>query len=324
MWSWQGNLREMEKTDNHFLTVVFPLKHIMEMKVKSPTFMYIDVQTFKIRIRKLKWFAAAPIAFLFVAIVGIIDFFLDPETTFSIFYLLPITIAVFLSGRVLGIITSLLSIFFWLAGDFLSGWEFLSLQALSWNVLVLLGFYLLHTFIISWLLKTIKDIRVLSLRDPLTGAANWRYFREYADRMIKNSLRNKSPLTLVYVDLDNFKRLNDISGHAAGDEALRTVAGVIRRRIRPGDILARLGGDEFGLLLVDSSYGEAGEALSRIVEAVNLEIEQRDLAISLSVGAMTYRVPLSSLDAMITEVDELMYKVKQSGKNDINHIEARE
>jgi diguanylate cyclase (GGDEF)-like protein len=128
--------------------------------------------------------------------------------------------------------------------------------------------------------------------------------------------RHARPFTIAYVDLDNFKQINDTFGHAAGDQFLRDVSQQISRRLRVTDSLARLGGDEFVVLLPETDQAAAQLVLTDIHKSLQHVVADRDYKSTASVGAVTFH---SSGDAekMIAIADEAMYAVKQSGKNKV-------
>jgi diguanylate cyclase (GGDEF)-like protein len=282
---------------------------------------YIEIPGLKIKFRRPSWPVSALIVFFLVSIVSVVDYLAGPEPEFSIFYLIPITAAVFLGGWPGGLAACLLSAAAWFAADFPYGIKGGTWFAFIWDDVVQLGFFLLHTFIINWLLRTLREVRTLSLRDPLTGAANWRYFEEQAETLFKLARRNRSPVTFAYIDLDNFKKLNDSLGHQVGNEVLQTVAASIQSEIRPSDLLARLGGDEFGLLLDGAQSDEIHLVLARVMSETCRRLRERNWTVTLSLGAVTYRRPPDTVDVLIREADKLMYRVKRSGKNEMAYAE---
>jgi diguanylate cyclase (GGDEF)-like protein/PAS domain S-box-containing protein len=159
--------------------------------------------------------------------------------------------------------------------------------------------------------------KVLSSVDPLTGTVNARAFRDRAREEIDRSRRYGRPFTLAYVDLDNFKAVNDRFGHSAGDNLLRLVTDIIRKNLRTTDIFARVGGDEFAFLLPETDQVSAHAVLDKIRNKVASSLQEAGLPVTMSVGAMVYLSPPDSVDSMIRQADNLMYQAKYSGKNRI-------
>ena len=155
--------------------------------------------------------------------------------------------------------------------------------------------------------------------DPLTGLMNRRALTEQAERLLAAAVRHKRPLSLILFDLDHFKFINDIHGHAVGDEVLKETAALLQRLCRRDDLAARWGGEEFILVLPDADIGAAINLAERLRE----QLQQRslwagDAAIELraSFGVAALR-DQKSVDALIADADALLYRAKQGGRNRI-------
>ena len=122
----------------------------------------------------------------------------------------------------------------------------------------------------------------------ITGAANWRYFEEYAQKEIVRERRSKRPLTLAYFDLDNFKQINDSFGHDVGDDLLKMVAKIIQSQLRPSDMLSRVGGDEFAILLSETGYDGANIGLSGRLSSLCRILKFVDMALELPAGRLLF------------------------------------
>lgn len=153
-----------------------------------------------------------------------------------------------------------------------------------------------------------------SRRDALTGLENRRSFEERIDSLVEQARRHSHAMTLVAMDLDHFKKVNDLLGHAAGDEALRRVATVLRRQVRGCDLLARTGGDEFLLVLVETDLAAAQHLASRILRAVaSLDICAGSARLGLSIGLCQWSPDLSRT-AWLERADEILYQAKAAGR----------
>jgi diguanylate cyclase (GGDEF)-like protein len=159
---------------------------------------------------------------------------------------------------------------------------------------------------------------VLARTDSLTGVANGRSFSDRAGLELALSRRTGSPLTMVYLDLDRFKQINDTVGHTEGDRLLRAVAQVLAHRLRATDLVARLGGDEFGVLLPNTDAAEAPEVLESLSQAVR-EAVDGSWEVGCTIGAVTFRRAPESVDFMVRTADAEMYRGKRAGRGRIQH-----
>ena len=225
----------------------------------------------------------------------------------SLLYVAPVALAAWKAGRRSALLQAFSSAGLWLAVDRLSPGRQPALEVSLWNALMQMGFFVVLGLALSDLRATLDHERSLARTDPLTGAANARAFREAAEVEMARARRTGRPLTLVYLDLDNFKRVNDGQGHAAGDALLKTFAEAARGRLRATDVLARIGGDEFAILLPDAGLEDARKPL----EALRTALPE----VPFSAGASTFVQAPGSVDEMLRKADALMYSVKSGGKN---------
>jgi len=150
--------------------------------------------------------------------------------------------------------------------------------------------------------------------DPLTGLANRSLFMEMAAHNVEASKRTGAPLSVLFIDLDGFKQVNDTLGHEAGDQLLCTVAERLKAAVRSSDVVARMGGDEFAMLLpgVDAdASGELAFKLSRSL-AEPYEVRGRAMRISASIGAASYPQSGASAHELVNRADESMYRMKSA------------
>ncbi len=149
--------------------------------------------------------------------------------------------------------------------------------------------------------------------DPLTGIGNRRLLERLLEYEVLRHRRNGLPLTVLVLDLDGFKAVNDTLGHQAGDEVLRTVAQVLRATAREQDTLARQGGDEFCLIAPETD-AEAGEALARRVKGALREVVASGLPLSASIGVATFPQDASSAELLLAQADARQRADKQAGR----------
>jgi len=252
-------------------------------------------------------------------IVGVIDSLTGFELSVSFFYLIPITMIAWVFGRKRGLAFSVLSAIVWLASDLLSGHEYSNSAIGVWNTMIRFGFYSVVAILLAELKHLLEEERILANTDPLTGALNRRSFNQIAEKKMIVSEVNRRPYTMVYIDLDNFKAVNDILGHATGDLVLKTVVDMVQKEIRSTDFLARLGGDEFAILLTDIDQEHAESIVQRLQSALLEKMETNDWGITFSIGVLTVLSMPESADKLVSLTDALMYEVKVKGKNAIQY-----
>jgi diguanylate cyclase (GGDEF)-like protein/PAS domain S-box-containing protein len=161
-----------------------------------------------------------------------------------------------------------------------------------------------------------EKLQTLSLTDALTGLMNRRALEESLERELARSVRSRSQLCLLMIDLDNFKSFNDSFGHIPGDEALRRIAILMQEGTRKGDLLARYGGEEFLVILPDTSAIEAIPIARRLCEAVEASAwELRPLTTSIGVATLDGRNLTST--SFLDEADRALYAAKRRGRNQV-------
>ncbi len=256
--------------------------------------------------------------FALVAVIGFLDYATGPELSFTIFYLVPIALGAWWGGFAQGILLSMACALSWQLVEISEGSSIGPVIQL-WNGIARFGVFVITSSLLSRLRVSLFLEKKLARSDPLTGAANGRTFYEAVAQTVERMMRTEQPLTLAYLDLDNFKWLNDNLGHSAGDEALCNLVRTIHHSIRATDLLARLGGDEFALLLPECGDAEAIAILERIQQRFAEEMRKKLWPVTISIGATTFPQPIRDVDAMVRRVDELMYEAKKAGKNRIVH-----
>ena len=255
---------------------------------------------------------------LVVALIGLLDGGTDARLSFSFLYLLPVVACAWCGGFSQGVLVTGAGALAWHLVDLMEN-PALPPAFRAWNFAIRFGVLALAAWLASRLRVSILWERFLARTDALTGAANGRTFYEAAAAEAERSRRAGRPLTLAYLDLDDFKQLNDRQGHAAGDQALRCVVQTAQLHLRSSDVLARLGGDEFALLLPETGAEGSLALLGRLREALGRELARGGWAVTVSVGAVTFARPPADVDRMVQRVDALMYTAKRQGKARMEH-----
>ncbi|MEZ4287641.1 MAG: GGDEF domain-containing protein [Polyangiales bacterium] len=237
-------------------------------------------------------------------------------------YYIPIAVAALMVSRTAGFALAALSSLFWVISIHLGGTTW-SAGVFAFNTITQMISFGLIAFLVASIAHRYEVERQLGHTDSLTALPNSRSFYALAEVLIAGAHRRGRPFTIAYVDLDNFKHVNDTRGHLEGDQALRTAADVFRRAMRSSDVAARLGGDEFALLLPDTGPDQAKIALERFNEMVEDAMKENGWAITASIGALSFMEPPSSVEAAVHEADLVMYRAKQGGKNRV-HLEVVE
>jgi diguanylate cyclase (GGDEF)-like protein len=256
-----------------------------------------------------------------VLVLWIIDYVTGPDFSFVVFYLFPVFLVTWFAGKQAGIAISLMSGIAWFVADMLTATADGSGAIPYLNLVTKLGFFLVVNFTISSLKVSLEREREMARTDYLTRVANSRYFAEIASNEIKRAGRYLHPFTVAYLDIDDFKSVNDRWGHSTGDQLLALVAETIRSNIRATDSIARLGGDEFVFLLPETGYDAASVVIQKVNQSLQAAMGRKGWPVTFSIGVVTFRTPPDSVDGMIRVADAFMYSVKHSGKNRIQHQE---
>jgi diguanylate cyclase (GGDEF)-like protein len=169
--------------------------------------------------------------------------------------------------------------------------------------------------------QLLRRVAAQANTDALTGLPNRRTFEDTWRRMVTRAERNQSPLALMVMDIDHFKRVNDTHGHAAGDEALRVLGWALKNHLRPGDLCARWGGEEFILALPGATPEVArmrAEDLLKMPLTYGENGSGEPLAVTLSVGLTDWRRGDATPFATIARADAALYDAKRDGRHRVN------
>jgi diguanylate cyclase (GGDEF)-like protein len=225
---------------------------------------------------------------------------------------IPIILVTWFGGLWVGIMTSVAGTIVILSTDLVTG-----SSTSYWDTGVRLGCFLMLTSVLSALKSYLEHEREFGRIDFLTGISNRRSFTELAEMEIHRARRYHHPFTVIYIDLDDFKMVNDRFGHAMGDKLLRSLAQALHKKIRTTDLVARLGGDEFGILLPETGPEIAELIVRRLRDVGASPMQKKGWPMPFSMGVVTFLEPPVSVDEMLITSDTVMYAAKKNGKHGI-------
>lgn len=250
-----------------------------------------------------------------VAVVGAVDYLTGYELSVDFFYLLPVAIASWYAGRGATVSITALSCVVLYAADVGAGHVYTNPAIPLWNALIRFMIFVVNGLLLVALRESLFRQRELARTDALTGVCGRRAFEERLEYDLSLARRSGRPLTVAFLDLDDFKVLNDTRGHIAGDQALRATALAMQSATRHVDMVARLGGDEFALVLPDTPSPGAKEVVAKLMRGVKEALGPVAPELTCSVGVITFESATPQLEEAVRAADALMYQAKRDGKN---------
>ncbi len=172
---------------------------------------------------------------------------------------------------------------------------------------------------LSQLRHTHSQLEQLATQDPLTNVLNARAFSHELAQELSRNRRYGRPLALIYLDLDDFKSINDAHGHATGDAVLRLVADAMRSAVRQADIVGRLGGDEFAVLMPETDGDVAHAAATRLVTGIRT-VFRGTPSVTASIGVLAVSGTEAGTDELLRKADQAMYAAKRAGKDRVVQV----
>lgn len=259
----------------------------------------------------------AALSLVFISCVAVADYVTRYETAVSLLYMVPIILSAWFSWVFVSVPIALLS------GISDSVLTYIHVRSCSSTNILNSGiqsiFFIVFTFVLLALKHLQGRLKILSVTDPLTQAVNSRYFFEIGNAEIHRAHRYGHPFSLIYMDIDNFKAINDTLRHSAGDVLLREITEKVKGVIRKVDTMARLGGDEFAILLPETGWDGVRAAVVRIQNSL---LDMKVLSgkpVTFSIGVITNAGRLCAFDELIKIADGLMYEAKHSGRNMVKY-----
>lgn len=264
-----------------------------------------------------RWQRVLRVGLITLLIAGIawLDFVSGPDVHLFVFYLMPILLVTNGLGQVAGILMSILCVacnvaIAWFVNPGFAVPDLVTAAArLLMSVLVVIAWGRLQTMG--------RALAELSLTDPLTGLQNRRACVLRGDVELARMRRSGECLSLMYIDLDNFKSVNDSHGHKGGDRVLRATAEGLREFLRRSDLAVRIGGDEFAVIL-PATGRDGGRRLGEEVRScLRLLYIKEGVAVTASVGVATFYTAPESFEEVLHFSDQLMYQIKRNGKDGV-------
>jgi diguanylate cyclase (GGDEF)-like protein len=253
-------------------------------------------------------------AFALIVVVGVIDYLTGFQTSFAPLYMVPVAVIAWFSGRTIGVIAAFVAGVVQLSFDLAAAGSTRFFAGIAWNAasVVLLASFMAVT--LALLHSVLDQESDLARTDPTTEVSNARGFGEQLAAEMARSRRYGRPFSVAYIDLDDFKQVNDRLGHDAGDRLLRSAGRCIREALRESDTIGRLGGDEFAVLFPETGSEAAVAVGEKLLGALADLSAGEDWRVGASVGIATYEVPPESGDQVLGRADHLMYEAKRAGK----------
>lgn len=262
-------------------------------------------------------------AALLFAGIAFLDWLTPIGLSLAVFHVIPVFLAAWLVGRRTGLAFASASAVSWLLSDALHPGALTPPRLLGWE----LGVRVLFFVVISELVHALRVARDLvheeARTDALTGLLNRRAFYERAEEEIGRATRSGAPLVLAYLDVDDFKSVNDLFGHETGDRVLVALGRALSGNVRGGDVVARLGGDEFAVLFPDAHALAVAAIAAQLEAAVASELGTLDVTVGFSIGLATWSSSFQELDDFLRSADSGMYRVKARRRQDDPDQSAR-
>lgn len=246
--------------------------------------------------------------------VSLLDWIASTELYLSFFYLFPIGFTTWYAGRRSGQVIALLGAANWAVDNHVH-----LRHALFWNTLSTFTVFLTITMLVGKVREMWEKERNQSRLDDLTGLVNSRAFMETLSYEVERFKRGSSTFSVGYVDLDEFKVVNDRYGHQKGDELLKSVAEIFRNSLRKTDVVARMGGDEFAIFFPGTQSDSIRQVMEKVRALFLATMEKNRWPTTFSMGVVTFHHPPETADDVILMTDRLMYKAKGGGKNRIEY-----
>lgn len=255
---------------------------------------------------------------LLLALVASADHLVGLDVHLEAFYFVPIAVVAWRCGLRNGMVIAALAAALWTLVDIADRPARIPHGLVVWNAAVELTFFAGVALLASSVAKQAHHLQGLAQEDSLTGVANRRAFFLALTGAVNLSMRRESAWTLAFLDVDDFKQVNDRSGHKVGDEVLRAVGGTLRASTRRTDVVGRLGGDEFAVLMPETDGCQAEVAVGKLKALLESVMTKGGWPVTFSIGVVTFLSVPPSPDAALAAADAQMYEVKRGRKAEVS------
>ncbi|MGB7444126.1 MAG: GGDEF domain-containing protein [Coleofasciculaceae cyanobacterium] len=266
-----------------------------------------------------------PIIVILVAVllvfplIAYLDYQLTSDISLSFLYLLPVSMITWFINIQAGLAIAFVSAIAGLITHPITQQEPVNFWERYWDTFINFVFFSTVSYLVFKLRRAKEKEKDSARTDLITGLANKKLFFELARLEIKKSHRYRHPLTVIYIDIDDFAKINRTLGYSTGDHLIKIVAITLQDNLRETDIIARVGGDEFVILLSGNGYEAANTVISRVRRKLMEAMRDNHWPATFSIGAVTFINPPNSVTHMIEQADHALYVVKNSGKNQLKH-----
>jgi diguanylate cyclase (GGDEF)-like protein len=253
------------------------------------------------------------LSFIAVLLLGVASFYSVAEVPHEIFYFVPTTICSWYGSKRSGLLVSTFSVIV-LFGVEVWRQGFDPLLLFTHLLPTLLGLSSLAVIVTNF--RSVHRFESLAAHtDNLTGINNTRgFYTELTDELLR-SVRYEHHFTLAFLDVDDFKSINDSLGHAVGDKLLKEVANCLKVSVRSTDVVGRLGGDEFAVLMPETEANQAKLAFENLLEALTVRMARHNWKVGFSIGVVTFERLPDDIKGALKAADDLMYSAKLEGKS---------
>src|SRR3954469_17946095 len=242
-----------------------------------------------------------------------------PDARLGILYIIPVLLVTWTEGLLWGLVFAVVTTGFREA----TAWVQMPAEtAMVWRVVTGVAYLAVLAVAMAglqMLRRSQAQMARLIILDPLTNVLNARAFADRLGQELDRNRRYPRPLALMYMDLDNFKVINDTHGHQTGDAVLRLVADAMRSSVRQADVVGRLGGDEFAVLMPETDAALADAAAKRLIAGLR-NVFKGTPNVTASIGVVSCAATDASTDDLLRRADQAMYDAKKSGKDRVVQV----